>query len=184
MLLEPSSKLARARTLIHPGAFNPVRIQHRHSSSARHMRLQLQPGVSLFDGLVAPLASLGVKSASTTILGGSFESLEYCVAPRDPTNQAVVAYSAPINAGHAYLVFGNATLGRSMKGSPLVHCHAVIVTQDGQTRGGHILTESAIVGPSPISVLVTSLDGFELRVAFDAETNISLIQPVEESPDE
>jgi hypothetical protein len=30
-------------------------------------------------------------------------------------------------------------------------------------------------------VLVTSLDGFDLRVAFDPETNIALIQPLQEN---
>lgn len=184
MAIEPSSKLTRARTMIHPGAFNPVRIQSRRSPRARHIRLLLQPGVSLFDGLVKPLLRQGVKSASTTILGGFFQKLEYCVAPPDPSNEAVVAYSAPIAAGRAYMVFGNATLGKGMKGGPLVHCHAAIVTEDGRTKGGHILTQSAIVGPDPIAVLVTSLDGFELRVAFDPETNIPLIQPLEESSDE
>ena len=184
MASQPSTRPTRARTMIHPGAFNPIRIQSKRSASARHIRLLLQPGVSLFDGLVRPLARLGVKSASTTILGGYFETLEYCVAPPDPTNEAVVAYSAPISAGRAYMVFGNATLGKNMSGGPLVHCHAAIMTEDGRTKGGHILTQSAIVGPEPIPVLVTSLDGFELRVAFDPETNIPLIQPAEESFDE
>ena len=79
------------------------------------------------------------------------------------------------------MVFGNATLGKDADGEPLVHCHAAIRTEDGWTKGGHILTRSTIVGVQPISVLVTALDGFELRVVFDPETNISLIQPLEES---
>jgi predicted DNA-binding protein with PD1-like motif len=181
---EPSTKLTRARTMIHPGAFNPVRIQSRRAPSARHIRLLLQPGASLFDGLVKPLARMGVKSASTTILGGYFQTLQYCVAPPDPTKEAVIAYSAPIAAGRAYMVFGNATIGKNANGSPVVHCHAAILTEEGRTKGGHILAQSAIVGPDPIPVLVTSLDGFELRVAFDPETNISLIQPLEEVSDE
>lgn len=184
MVIEPTSKLVRARTLIHPGAFNPVRIHSKRAPSARHVRLLLEPGISLFDGLVKPLAALGVKSASTTILGGIFESLEYCVAPPDPTSKAIIAYSAPIAAGRSYMVFGNATLGKDADGEPLVHCHAAIRTEDGRTKGGHILTRSAIVGAQPISVLVTSLDGFELRVVFDPETNIPLIQPLEESSNE
>ncbi len=175
MAPKPSSQFTRPRTLIHPGAFNPVRIQSRHSPTARHIRLSLQPGLSLFDALVQPLVAAGVKSASTTILGGFFHELQYCVAPPDPSRRAVIAYSDPIGAGRAYLVFGNATLGKNLHGDPIVHCHAAIRTEDGKTRGGHILTQSSIVGPHPISVLVTSLEGFELRVAFDPETNIPLI---------
>jgi predicted DNA-binding protein with PD1-like motif len=167
----------RPRTLIHPGRFNPVRIQSHHSSRGRHVRLALLPGVSLFDGLVKPLAEIGITSASTTILGGYFEGLQYCVAPPDQRKQAVIAYSKPIIAGRTYMIFGNATLGKAMNGSPLVHCHAAIRTESGDVKGGHILTDTCIVGRDPIPVLVTSLDEFELRQAYDPETNIPLLQP-------
>jgi predicted DNA-binding protein with PD1-like motif len=170
----------RPRTLIHPGRFNPVRIQSHHSSRGRHVRLALLPGVSLFDGLVKPLAEIGITSASTTILGGYFEGLQYCVAPPDQQRQAVIAYSKPITAGRTYMIFGNATLGKGMNGSPLVHCHAAIRTESGDVKGGHILTDTCIVGRDPIPVLVTSLDEFELRQAYDPETNIPLLQPFKE----
>ena len=155
-----------------------------HSESARHVRLSLTPGRSLFDGLVKPLAEMGITSASTTILGGYFEELEYCVAPPDPSKRAVIAYTKPIRAGRAFMIFGNATLGKSMHDTPLVHCHAAIRTQDDSVKGGHILTESCIVGRDPISVLVTSLEAFELRQAYDEETNIPLLQPHKETSDE
>lgn len=176
-----TDQLPRTRTLIHPGPFNPVRIQSLRSSGARHVRLLLPPGRSLFDGLVEPLAAMGITSASTTILGGYFDEMQYCVAPPDPSRQAVIAYGQPILAGRAYMVFGNATLGRSIKGAPLVHCHAAIRTETGAVKGGHILTEACIVGPNPIAVLVTSLDEFDLQQAFDPETNIALLQPRRET---
>lgn len=168
------------RTLVHPGRFNPVRIHSLHAPSARHVRLALRPGLTLYEALVQPLAAIGIHNASTTILGGYCEQMQYCVAPPDPTGRAVIAYSAPIDAGAAYIVFGNATLGRSMTGDPLVHCHAAIRTASGAVKGGHILTERCIIGPVPIPVLVTALDGFELRQAYDPETNIPLLQPFRE----
>lgn len=168
----------RPRTLVHPGTFNPVRIQSRHSPGARHLRLSLQPGQSLFDALLQPLRERGIESASTTILGGYFEQISYCVAPPDPTGQAVIAYSKPRSIGQAAMIFGNATIGKRQSGSFIVHCHAALRTGDGAVRGGHMVTEACIVGPLPITVLVTSLDGFELRVDFDAETNIPLLKPM------
>jgi predicted DNA-binding protein with PD1-like motif len=174
----------RPRTLIHPGRFNPVRIHSLQSAAGRHVRLALRPGESLFDGLVQQLAALGIKNASTTILGGYFEALQYCVAPPDPSRQAVIRYGAPIPAGRTYMIFGNATLGKSMTGEPLVHCHAAIRTESGEVRGGHILTESCMVGRYPIPVLVTSLDSIELRQAYDPETNIPLLQPYQAGDDE
>ena len=77
------------------------------------------------------------------------------------------------------MVFGNATLGRSIESEPLVHCHAVVRTGRGEVVGGHIVTEKTIVGPKPIALLVTSLEGFELRQSFDEETGIPLFQPME-----
>jgi predicted DNA-binding protein with PD1-like motif len=171
------SHAGRPRTLMHPGAFNPVRIHSRHSAGARHIRLVLQPGQRLFDALVLPLQRADVSSASTTILGGFFSHIDYCVAPPDPSGQAVVAYTQPISAGRAFMIFGNATLGKNEQGAPVVHCHAAIRDEDGRTRGGHMLTQSCIVGDEPVVVLVTTLDSFELRVSFDSETNIPLLQP-------
>lgn len=169
----------RARTLAHPGPFNPVRIQSRRADRARHFRLRLQPGASLFDALVTPLHALGIDSASTTILGGMFDRLQYCTAPPDPDRQALIAYTAPVDGGRCWMVFGNATLGRRRDGQPLVHCHATMRTPSGALKGGHVIAQTTIVGAQPISVLVTALEGFELRIAFDAETNIDLVQPMD-----
>ena len=169
--------LPRPRTLVHPGPFDPVRIHSRSSARGRHLRLLLAPGATLLEALVEPLARRGIASASTTILGGWFDTLDYCVAPPDPQGKAVIAYTQPIPAGRSYMIFGNATLGISMKGAPLVHCHAAIRTEAGEVKGGHILTEACIVGAVPIPVLVTSLDEFELRQDYDPETNIPLLQP-------
>lgn len=175
---------ARPRLLIHPGRFNPVRINSLGAPAARHVRLSLAPGCTLYEAIVKPLAGIGIRNASLTILGGAFDVLSYCVAPPDPSGQAVIAYTAPIDAGAAYMVFGNATLGRSLKGEPLVHCHATIRTAAGELRGGHILTEDCVIGPQPISALVTSLEGFNLQQAYDPETNIPLLQPRKDQADD
>ena len=177
----PTPRYPRARTLQHPGRFNPVRIQSRSGSGGRHIRLALQPGRDLFSALIEPLAELDITNASTTILAGFFETMVYCVAPPDPAGKAVIAYSAPRDAGPSTLVFGNATIGKAMNGEPLVHCHAAIRTATGELRGGHILTDRCMIAHQPISVLVTELAGIDLRQTFDPETNIPLIQPFEEA---
>lgn len=177
------SAYPRARTLVHPGPFNPVRIQSRQATSAQHFRLQIQPGASLFDALVQPLAERGIHSASTTILGGLFECLQFCMAPPDPQRETIVRYTSPVDTSRSYMVFGNATIGKNQDGHPIVHCHAAIRTETGELKGGHVITQTAIAA-EPLSVLVTSLEGFELRVAFDPETNIPLIQPLDSTSGE
>lgn len=179
MAPESIMKGKQPRYLRQPGRFNPVRIKSVASPFGRHFRLLLEPGETLYDAVVKPLANLEIRDASMTILGGWFKDLYYCVAPPDPEGRTVIAYSEPRPAGFTYMVFGNATLGRSIDGDPLVHCHAAVKTERGEVMGGHIVTEKTIVGPKPISVLITSLEGFELRQAFDEETGIPLFQPME-----
>ena len=168
----------RPRTLVHPGPLDPSRLQHRHAARGRHFRLALEPGLSLHDAIVAPLRGRGVECASMTVPGGWLASLAYCVAPPDPSGERVATYARPIEAGPAFLVFGNATLGKGVRGEPLVHCHAAFALADGRVRGGHVVVDRSVVGAASLAVLVTSLDGFELRVSHDAETAMPLMRPV------
>ena len=169
-----------SRTLVHPGPFNPIRITSLQAQRARHFRMNLVAGLSLFDALIRPLQLVGVKNASTTIIGVQFERLSYCVAPPDPSRSAVIAYTKPICAGKAYMMFGNATIGNDGQSNPIVHCHAAIRTSAGSLKGGHIITHESIIGQCATGVvLVTTLDDFDLQVAFDPETNISLLQPID-----
>ena len=172
-----ASALPRARTLVHPGPAGPIRIEHRHANQARHFRLGLAPGRTMEDAIIEPLLVLGVRSASMTLLGGRLERLLYCVAPPDPTGERVANYTRPIDAGAATLIFGNATLGKSARGGPIVHCHATFVCADGRVRGGHIVVDRSVVGGAPLPVLVTSLDGIELRITQDDETHMPLMRP-------
>ena len=170
-------ELPRPRTLVHPGPVGAIRIEHRHASQGRHFRLGLEPGRTLQDAIIEPLMLLGVQAASMTILGGRLEKLLYCVAPPDPTGERVANYTRPIDAGAATLIFGNATLGRSARGEPVVHCHATFVCQDGRVRGGHVVVDRSVVAEVPIPVLATSLDGIELRITQDEETHMPLMRP-------
>jgi predicted DNA-binding protein with PD1-like motif len=179
MAVEKVLKGKQPRFLRHPGRFNPVRIKSMASPYGRHVWLLLKPGETLYDAIVEPLGALKIRDASTTILGGWFKELYYCVAPPDPERRTVIAYSEPRYAGLTYMVFGNATLGRSINGTPLVHCHAVVKTESGEVMGGHIVTDKTLVGQKPISVLVTSLEGLELHQTLDEETCVPLFQPVE-----
>lgn len=173
----PATVLPRARILVHPGPVGPIRMEHRHAPQARHVRLVLAPGRALQDAIIEPLLRLGVGAASMTLLGGRLARLLYCVAPPDPSGERVANYTRPIDAGAATLIFGNATLGLSAHGDPVVHCHATFVCADGRVRGGHVVVDRSIVGDAPPALLATSLDGIELRITQDAETHMPLMRP-------
>lgn len=174
------SGLPRPRTLVHPGTYGAVRIEHMQASRGRHFRLSLPQGRSLYGSIVEALASVDVHNASMTLLDGDLEALSFCVARPDATGRVVAAYTAPEVVGYARFIFGNATLGKTPSGTPVVHCHGVFRRADGEVRGGHVLTEKAIVGASPIRVVATALDGFDLRISLDEETRMPLLRPTTE----
>lgn len=174
------SGLPRPRTIVHPGPYGAVRIEHMQAARGRHFRLSLPPGRSLYDSIVEALASVDVHNASMTLLDGDLEALSFCLARPDATGRVVAAYTAPQPVQHARFIFGNATLGKTPAGTPVVHCHGVFRMSDGNVRGGHILTEKAIVGASPIAVVATTLDGFDLRISLDEETRMPLLRPTSE----
>ncbi|MCO5977007.1 PCC domain-containing protein [Ideonella oryzae] len=175
---ERFAALPRPRTLVHPGPFRASRIDAMHAPHGRHFRLSVGSGPSLYEALVEGLAAHQVTSASMTLIGGRFDLLTFCFAGEDRSGQALVRYSAPMVTESAQFVFGNATLGKTAAGRPIVHCHAVFRGGDGRMLGGHLLTERCRVGTAPMTVLATSLEGFELRVDVDAETRTPLLHPL------
>ena len=143
--------LPRSRTLVHPGPYGAVRIEHRGAERGRHFRLSLPPGRSLYDSIVEAMSSVEVHNASMTRLGGELDALSFCLARPGVTGRVVATYGAPQAVQSAQFIFGNATLGKSHAGSPVIHCHAVFRTAQGAVRGGHILTDKAIVGAKPVT---------------------------------
>ena len=169
--------LPRPRTIVHPGPYSAVRIEHMQSGRARHFRLCLPQGRSIHDAIVESLSSVGVESASMTLLHGDLSELAFCLARPDFTGRVVATYGALEVAHSAQFIFGNATLGKLPEDTPVIHCHAAFRLTDGSVRGGHLLTDKSIVGASPVIVVATSLDGFDLRLAVDEETQMPLLRP-------
>lgn len=177
---EPRMALPRPRTLVHPGPFSPRRIEHMEAAGGQHLRLSIPPQAILHDALVDAMSRHGVACASMTLIGGHFSTFSFCFAGADPSGEAVVRYSAPMTSQSTRLLFGNATLGKSQQGRPIVHCHAVFQTDDGVIAGGHVLTDRCRVVHTPVTVLATSLEGFELRLQVDEETRTPLLRPLPE----
>ncbi len=166
-----------SRKVVHPGPLDAVRIDHRSDDRGRHFRLTLPSGRTLHESLVQALTEEGVSSASMTLLDGDLETLHYCLAQPDPSGRLVAMYGPSHSERDARFIFGNATLGKSMDGSAVVHCHAAFRTRTGTVRGGHVLTDKTVVGRRSIAVVVTALDSFELRIGYDDETRMSLMRP-------
>ncbi len=103
--------------------------------------------------------------------------MAYCLPIPDPEGQVIATYGVPLVLQHACLLRGSATLGQGPDGAPVIHCHATFADAQGTVRGGHVLTERTVVGPRPVSVLVTALDAISLRLGFDPETRLHMLRP-------
>lgn len=176
-LLPAGSRLPQPRAWVHPGPIEAQRITRCIAQQGRHLRIVLPPGVSLFDGLVQPLAALEIHNAAFNILAGEFERLVYCVAPPDPTGRVAAAYTEPNDVGQSYLLAANATLGSNEAGRPVVHCHAGLRDSDGRLRGGHLLPQACVVGRHGLVAFAVELQGFAVQVGYDPETTLSFFKP-------
>ena len=166
------------RAWAHPGPVRRERIIRRGAAQGRHVRIEIPRGANLYDGLVRPLAALGIRNAAINLWGGEFERLVFCVAPPDPAGRVAAAYTDPIDVNDAYLLAASATLGSTEAGHPLVHCHAGLRQASGRLAGGHLLPHLCVIGSGGLPVSAVSLDGFEVRVGHDPETTLSLFLPM------
>lgn len=167
----------RPRTVVHPGPMAPLRLAHVAARGQRQWRLVLPPGQALLDGITQALAAQGVQAAALALLGGDLDTVAYCLPIPDPAGELMATYGTPLVLRQACLLRGSATLGQGADGSPVVHCHATFADSAGALHGGHVLLERTVVGRRPVVALATALDGIALRLGFDAETRLHMLQP-------
>ncbi len=176
----PSTGPYRPRTMVHPGPMAPLRLEHVAARGQRQWRLTLTPGQVLLLALTGALAAQGVRAAAMALLGGELQTVAYCLPIPDPEGQVIATYGAPLVLHDAILLRASATLGQSADGAPVIHCHATFADAQGTLRGGHVLTDRTVVGRRPVTVLVTALDGMDLRLGFDPETRLHMLRPSEQ----
>lgn len=176
----PSMGPYRPRTMVHPGPMATLRLEHVAASGQRQWRLTLAPGQVLLSAVTGALAAQGVRAASMALLGGELQTIAYCLPIPDPEGQLMATYGAPLVLHDVTLLRASATLGQSADGAPVIHCHATFADAQGTVRGGHVLPDRTVVGRRPVTVLVTALDGMDLRLGFDPETRLHMLRPSEQ----
>ena len=177
-LLDPGS-MAHRRSLKQPGPSSPRRVFPQVAPTADQLSVWLAPGV-MFDAVVDSMATNGFNHAGLQIFDGDLAVAFYQVAPPDPTGEKVVAYGPPIPLpGGARIVMASITLGRTVDGKPILHCHGVLRDRQGKLYGGHIPTDLCVIGAEGVSAWagVSKDAGFIVRP--DTETGFSLLVPCE-----
>jgi predicted DNA-binding protein with PD1-like motif len=169
------------RTLKQPGEASEPRRVIRPVAAGRCLRIRLTCG-DLLTGLTEALVARGVTDAGLQMVGGVFDEMQYLTGQPDDTGARVATYGAPTALeGPVRLIGGNGILGHSASGEPLLHCHAVVVDREGRIHGGHLPPKVCRLGPGGATALVTVLGSAGFAVAYDAETNYDIFQPVAEA---
>ncbi len=163
------------RVLIQPGPIHPHRIDS-FAGNAAHIAFSVESGVSLLQGLTAPLTKAGFQAAVLTFSNAIVGPFRY-VMPDHATDSRHVAYfSAPrAPIGSTRIERANATFGWH-QGQPFLHTHAAWIEAGGQRRGGHILNDETILS-GPIKVEAWGFKDLRVDTSEDFETNFSLFQP-------
>lgn len=166
-----------SRLVRQPGRPAATRCLAASSPNCRTLCLSFEPGLSLFEGIILPLRREKIGSAIINLLGGPMERIEYCMPTDDASGHTVATYGEPGRERNGYFLGGTATLGLAVDGLPFIHCHGSFVTDAGELRGGHIVTEKTIVGASPLTAFVRTIETFTVQLSEDSETNHRVFHP-------
>ncbi|WP_157664494.1 PCC domain-containing protein [Bordetella genomosp. 9] len=166
------------RMLRHPGPVAPTRWTSVENPGAPALRLELPAGGNLYESLVTPLQARGIAACAINIMDGDFERAAYCLARPMPDIEQVIAYTAPIMVRrHLRMVGAGATLGEDERGAPLLHCHGLLVDDQGVLIGGHLLTERCVIGAGGCVAYVHALRETRLKRRFDPQIRLAVFQP-------
>ncbi len=166
------------RELAQPGPKQYPRILVQQATPAGDLRITLQSGQDLLNGLRDAVIGRGVRAAGFTLLGGSLAKLHYFTGMPDPTGQRLATYGDPTPLeGPVTILSGNAILGQDPEGEPLMHCHAVMTDREGRVHGGHLPPGECVVGAGGVVAIATLHDATGFVVAEDVETNYSIFHP-------
>lgn len=167
----------RVRHLRHPGPVAPRRIVFATGDPLTRARVALKAGTTLHDAIVGAAGALNATSVTFTLLDVEFATLAFCTAVPDPTGHRLATYTGSRSLENVRLIAGAATLGRSDRHEPLVHCHAAFVDDQGDPLGGHLVPDACRLRRSG-TAFATVFTGFAIEQGFDPETNHTLFRPV------
>lgn len=171
-----------SRLLRHPGPVARERFSILSDTGPRSARVRLDAGASLVDALdrvVRQMCGGEDRSAAVTLLGGELSPCVYCLAAADRSGHTVATYTPFRDAGAVRVLGGSATLGVSLKGDAMVHCHAWFVDPElGHVAGGHLDTRATQIGGEGLVVRIDVLGRLMIRQVADPETNHAIFSPV------
>lgn len=135
----------------------------------------LPAGAMLMDAISQALQDCQGGAVFLSIAGLRLRCGNYVLPAESPDAQHVAWYSATHAMGACRFMHGTVVVGRK-DGKWSAHCHALWQNAEGQQALGHVLCDDACIA-EPWEAVFHVFDGGGLRVAFDPETQFSLLTP-------
>lgn len=174
---QPDYRLGEAGDLvIHAGPRQSPRILSVPTRHTAHV-IELADGDDLFASVVGLLESLEVPGLMVEFVAGEFGRINYVYPAYGPDAEHPMSFTSEFHREDpATLNHASATVG-SRDGAAFCHIHASWITEEGVTRGGHLLPGTR-VGPTGMRLRVFALTDATLLSETDPETGFSAFAPV------
>jgi hypothetical protein len=169
--------LLKARRFTHPGTPTLPRLISVETPTTRDVLLRLAPGCNVGQVLSRYVDTQNIWSGCGRVLSGGTRRLQYHVIIQAEKGNKPYVYGGPITIDMpATWVAATLTIGRSVDGAPLLHCHGGFAVGN-ESLGGHFALNDTIVGDEGMTVALTIFDGVDMVVTDDSETNYAILSP-------
>lgn len=151
------------------------------TESPQFLWARLAPGADPAEEVAQLVEHMGADSGSIVQCMGSLDRVTYMIAV--PDNRGGWQYSEPIvREGPMEFLATQGTWGRdSQTGAVVVHMHGLVVKQDGQLFGGHLVPGASRVMATCEVALLTG-PGITIRRRPDPVVGVPLLLPATDVP--
>lgn len=163
----------------HPGPRHPVRRLISAAVRPAHIRAEFTSGHTLHDAVQKVLLANTLTSASMTLLGGGFSVLKYTTGDIEtrPDSNKQANFTFIREWENCRMIYGAATAGLSVEGSPMLHCHGVFMDSNHKQFGGHLFPQDCLISHPVIAYLVGHPNN-TIQQFYDEETTHTIFSPI------
>lgn len=139
--------------------------------------LDVPEGLSVWEGVSTAFLRHDIHCAHLDLMGAHLRSAIFYTGSPDPAGKWIAQYGAPNHTGHVLLVSAMGIYGKDRQDNPMLHCHGCIVTDTGQTQGGHLDTNQCVVGHTGLRIYVTATRDVGFAARLDSTSGMFVFHP-------
>ncbi len=168
---------AGMRTIAHPGAPLPARVQAIGVEISSPMRVVVAPGRDLFEVIHETLDATRASGGSFTLEGGTAERVSVMTGGAGRDGLPMGFYGPHAMAAPLAIVAGAGGCGIDAAGERFTHCHAAFRDRDGRLVGGHLIPGETIAAAEGIAIGLVTISGGRFQRRCDPETLFDVFHP-------